>query len=151
MAGGTSDPFCEFVLDQLRGLPAVRARRMFGGHGLYAADRFFGIVHAERLYLKTDEASRAAYRADGMAAFQPNARQTLHSYYEVPPEVLEDAATLKRWALEAVRCAGSAAPRAARSNGARRVGARRGSRDRCYPLTGSLLCVGICQHIASHI
>jgi DNA transformation protein len=107
MAAGKSDPFCEYVLDQLRGLPSLRARRMFGGHGLDAAGRFFGIVHAERLYLKTNEASRAAYRAHGMAAFQPNARQTLHSYYEVPPEVLEDSATLERWAVEAIRCAGS--------------------------------------------
>jgi DNA transformation protein len=107
MAAGKSDPFCEYVLDQLRGLPALRARRMFGGHGLDAAGRFFGIVHAERLYLKTNEASRVAYRAHGMAAFQPNARQTLHSYYEVPPEVLEDSATLEQWAVEAIRCAGS--------------------------------------------
>jgi DNA transformation protein and related proteins len=101
------DPFRDFVLDQLRGLPSVSSRRMFGGHGLYAAGRFFGIVHAERLYFKTDEASRDSYRAHGMAAFQPNARQTLHSYYEVPPEVLEDAAVLQRWAAEAIGCAGA--------------------------------------------
>src|SRR5436190_19430695 len=106
MPASNYDPFCEYVLDQLRGLPAVRARRMFGGQGLYAVDRFFGNVHAERLYLKTDEASRATYRAHGMAAFQPNARQTLHSYYEVPPEVLEESATLERWARGAVSCAG---------------------------------------------
>jgi DNA transformation protein and related proteins len=101
------DPFCEFVLDQLRSLPSLRGRRMFGGHGLYAAGRFFGIIHDERLYFKTDEASRAAYRAHGMAAFQPNARQTLHSYFEVPPEVLEDGDMLARWAAEAIRCAGA--------------------------------------------
>ena len=130
MVVGKPDPFCEYVLDQLRGLPSVRARRMFGGHGLYAADCFFGIVHAERLYLKTDEVSRAAYRAHGMAAFQPNARQILHSYYEVPPEVLEDAATLERWAREAMRCAGSAVSPATRSPEPGQAGSRRGTGER---------------------
>jgi DNA transformation protein len=130
MVLGKSDPFCEYVLDQLRGLPSVRARRMFGGHGLYAADCFFGIVHAERLYLKTDEASRVAYRAQGMAAFQPNARQTLHSYYEVPPDVLEDAATLERWARAAMRCAGSAMSPATRSPGPGQAGSLRDNGDR---------------------
>jgi len=32
------DSFKDFVLDQLGGLPGLRARRMFGGTGLYAGD-----------------------------------------------------------------------------------------------------------------
>jgi len=35
------ESFKDFVLDQLAGLPELRARAMFGAHGLYSADRFF--------------------------------------------------------------------------------------------------------------
>lgn len=75
---------------------------MFGGHGFYQEGAFFAIVAAGRLYFRTSEATRGAYRERGMDAFRPGARQTLTSYYEVPPEVLEDPAELTRWARQAV-------------------------------------------------
>jgi DNA transformation protein len=95
------DSFKDFVLDQLGGLRGVTCRAMFGGFGLYRGDHFFGIVHKGRLYFKTDEASRAAYRDRGMKPFRPNARQTLKTYYEVPVEVMEDAEQLVAWAAQA--------------------------------------------------
>lgn len=38
-----------------------------------------------------------------MGPFRPNERQTLKSYYEVPPEVLDDHEALLAWAREAIR------------------------------------------------
>ena len=38
-----------------------------------------------------------------MGPFRPNERQTLKSYYEVPPEVLDDPEALLSWAGEAIR------------------------------------------------
>ena len=38
-----------------------------------------------------------------MGPFRPNERQTLKSYYEVPPEVLADPEALLSWAGEAIR------------------------------------------------
>jgi DNA transformation protein and related proteins len=104
MSGGRDDSFVEFVVEQLRGLPGLRHRRMFGGHGLYQDRLFFGIVAGDRLYFKTDAASVGPYTARGMAPFRPNERQTLKHYYEVPTDVLEDAGELAAWALDAVRC-----------------------------------------------
>ncbi|HEX5501142.1 MAG TPA: TfoX/Sxy family protein [Thermomicrobiales bacterium] len=95
------DSFLEYVLDQLATAGEVAARRMFGGHGLYLDGAFFAIVSDDRLYFKTDEASREDYRARGMRPFQPSPRQTLTSYYEVPPEILDDRATLGAWARRA--------------------------------------------------
>jgi hypothetical protein len=40
--------FKEFVLDQLGALPDVRAKAMFGAHGLYAGENFFAILDARR-------------------------------------------------------------------------------------------------------
>ncbi len=97
----TADTFPAFVEDQLAGLTGLRVRRMFGGHGVYLGGKFFGILHDERLYFKTNEASRARYLAAGMTVFQPNERQTLKNYFEVPAAVLEDRARLEEWAREA--------------------------------------------------
>jgi len=92
------DSFKDFVLDQLNGLRGVTCRSMFGGYGLYQGEVFFGIIHKSRLYFKTDETSRAAYRERGMKPFRPNAKQTLKTYYEVPADIIEDAEQLVEWA-----------------------------------------------------
>ncbi len=105
-----TDGFKDFVLDQLHGLRGVTCRSMFGGYGLYHGDVFFGIVHKGRLYFKTNETSRAAYRERGMKPFRPNARQTLKTYYEVPVDVMEDAEQLVVWAAEAFQPVDSHAP-----------------------------------------
>ena len=49
------DSFRDFVLDQLDGLPGLRCKAMFGGHGIYADEAFFAIVHDGRIYFKVDE------------------------------------------------------------------------------------------------
>jgi DNA transformation protein len=95
------ESFKDFVLDQLSGLRGVTCRAMFGGHGLYQGEAFFGIIHKGRLYFKTDEATRPTYRAKGMKPFRPNSKQTLKTYYEVPVEVIEDQEELTVWARQA--------------------------------------------------
>ena len=74
---------------------------MFGGHGLYRDEVFFGIVFSGRLYFKVSDATRHKYEERGAKPFRPGAKQTLKRYYEVPLEVTEDPAELARWAREA--------------------------------------------------
>ena len=102
------DSFRQFVLDQLHALGGVRCRAMFGGYGLYRGERFFGIIHGGRMFLKTDERTRPAYVARGMQPFRPNERQVLKRYYEVPADVVEDPDRLAEWAERAVLGAGDA-------------------------------------------
>lgn len=104
-----SDSFKQFVLDQLGGLPELRARAMFGAYGLYCGGRFFAILDEGRLYFKTDERSRAEYAARGMRAFtyESRGRVLTMGYHEVPPEVLENAGELADWARRAVAIAAS--------------------------------------------
>lgn len=75
---------------------------MFGGHGLYSGETFFGILYKDRLYLRTNETTVEAYRAAGMEPFRTGKNQTLKHYYEVPAEVLEDRAMFVEWAHSAV-------------------------------------------------
>ena len=82
--------FKEYVLDQLRDLPEVQCRAMFGGHGLYQGGTFFGILFRGRLYFKTDDQSIANYEARGMEPFiyeKPDGKTMTMAYHEVPAEV----------------------------------------------------------------
>jgi len=95
------DTFRDYVLEQLREAGEVECRAMFGGHGLYQGDRFFGILHRGRFYLKTSPMTRKAFEEAGMKPFRPNARQTIRSYYEVPADVLESPPVLAQWVRRA--------------------------------------------------
>jgi DNA transformation protein len=101
------DSFKEFVLDQLSALPELRARAMFGAHGLYSGGHFFGILDEGRVFFKVDAATRAAYESRGMLPFtyEMKGRVMTMSYHEVPPEVLEDRFEALRWAEAAIRIA----------------------------------------------
>ena len=96
------DGFVEFVCDQLDELPGVIHKPMFGGYGLYCGANFFGIVYRDHLYFKTNEISKQKYLDWDSQPFQPNAKQTLKSYYEVPLDIAEDREKLLALAEEAV-------------------------------------------------
>ena len=98
------ESFKDFILDQLNEIDSIEARRMFGGHGLYQDETFFGIVHKGKLFFKIDESTVGEYRKRKMKPFRPSAKQTLKSYYQVPVEIIEDADALRQWAEQAVQC-----------------------------------------------
>ena len=97
-----SDGFTEFVLDQLRALKTVRARRMFGGYGLYLGDTFFGILYRGQLFFKVHPSTRDDYERRGMNPFCPKPGQTMKNYLDVPAHVVEDPHELVAWAREAL-------------------------------------------------
>ena len=99
--------FKEFVLDQLHALPDLRAKAMFGAHGIYAGEKFFAILDAGRLFFKTDAQSQAEYTARGMGPFtyEMKGRVMTMAYHEVPPDILENAPELTAWARRAIQVA----------------------------------------------
>jgi DNA transformation protein len=106
-----SEDFLGFVVEQLSLLGPVRARRMFGGAGLYSGETIFAIVADDVLYLKVDALSRADYEREGMKPFRPyRDRATAMPYFEVPAFVLEDAVQLCDWGARAME-AGRRGPR----------------------------------------
>jgi DNA transformation protein and related proteins len=108
------DSFKEFVLDQLNALPELRARAMFGAHGIYSGENFFGILDEGRLFFKTDAKSQAEYVARGMEPFtyEMKGKTMTMAYHEVPPDVLENAPELVAWAQRAIKTAIAAKPKA---------------------------------------
>jgi DNA transformation protein len=102
-----SKQYLDYLLGQLEGVGHLSARRMFGGVGLYSGGIFFGLLYKERLYFKTDDATRPEYEARGSEGFRPraNLKSMKMTYYTVPAEVLEDEDELVRWARKAVGAA----------------------------------------------
>jgi len=101
------DSFKEFALDQLSDLPDLRAKAMFGAHGLYSGEKFFGILDDGRLFFKTDAQSQIDYTSRGMGPFtyEMKGKTMAMAYHEVPPNVLEDRNELTLWARHAIRLA----------------------------------------------
>jgi DNA transformation protein len=101
------DSFKEFVLDQLSALPDLRAKAMFGAHGIYSGDHFFGILDEGRLFFKTDEQTQQDYTSRGMGPFtyEMKGKTMSMAYHEVPPDVLEQPHELTLWARKAIALA----------------------------------------------
>jgi DNA transformation protein len=94
-------------------LPELKARAMFGAHGLYSDGKFFGILDEGRLFFKTDAQSQVDYIARGMGPFtyEMKGKIMTMAYHEVPPDVLEQPQELTLWAQRAIQIAQSAKTR----------------------------------------
>lgn len=105
MTGG----FVAHVLDLLADWRGVSARRMFSGHGLYRDGAMFGLIVRDTLYLRVDDRNRPAFLAVGAQPFRyqrgPMKQVEIRGYMECPPDVLEDADEMGRWASAALSAA----------------------------------------------
>jgi DNA transformation protein and related proteins len=102
-----SQALVDHCLELLSPLGAVRAKRMFGGHGLYIDDLFVALIAFERLYLKVDAASRERFEAAGGEPFVYDAKSRAVSlgYWTVPAEAMESPALMQPWARQAIDAA----------------------------------------------
>lgn len=99
--------FADHCAELLAPLGAVRVKRMFGGHGFYVDELFIAISISNRLYLKTDASSRAAFEAVDGAPFRYEAKGKLVSlsYFSPPDEALDSPALMLPWAHLAMQAA----------------------------------------------
>ncbi|MCW5632214.1 MAG: TfoX/Sxy family protein [Rubrivivax sp.] len=116
-----SQAFVDHCLELLAPLGAVHARRMFGGHGLYADGLFVALIAFERLYVKVDEQSEAQFTAAGCEPFvyEGKGRPTRMSYWTVPAEAMESPALMHPWARLALQAAVRAAVKKASASAGR--------------------------------
>ena len=116
MAAGTAR-FVDHLLDQLEPLGRVKARRMFGGHGLYCEGQFFAIVDDDIVYFKTDAQTQAEYEARDSEPFtvEMRGKPVSMSYWRVPAEVLEDGELLIQFAGRACAVARTAPKKRAKN------------------------------------
>ena len=117
--------FVTHCLELLGALGPARARRMFGGHGLYVDERFIALIIGETLYLKTDDETRPRFEAAGSVPFDYATRdgqRVVMAYWAAPQDAMESPALMLPWArlamASALRAAASKRPAAARSSAA---------------------------------
>jgi len=65
----TNELFIDYLLELLAPLKHVRARKMFGGYGIFKQDLMFALVADEVLYLKVDQETTQDYKALGLGPF----------------------------------------------------------------------------------
>lgn len=97
-------PFVSMCVEVLgEALGRVSARSMFGGWGLYREGRMFGLIADDTLYLKVDDKNRPMFDAEGLGPFvyEGKNKPVSMSYYEVPPEALDDPSAMRPWAVSA--------------------------------------------------
>jgi DNA transformation protein and related proteins len=101
-------PFVAHCMELLAPLGATRARRMFGGHGLYVDDLFVALIAGDCLYLRADESARPAFERAGCRPFTYSARDrqaVAMGYWSAPEEALDSAPAMLPWARLAMASA----------------------------------------------
>lgn len=118
--------FVNHCVELLQPLGTVRTKRMFGGWGLYVDEIFIAIVAFERLYLKVNDTTRAAFEAEGCEPFVYDSKtgSVALGYWTAPADALDSPALMQPWARRALqaalaaRAAKPAAPARKRKTGA---------------------------------
>jgi DNA transformation protein len=81
---------------------------MFGSVSLRLNGVLLGIVIDDRIYVRTDSRTRAAYLAENSTPYEFDKRTGEHivtSYYALPERLYDEPDELRRWLLEAYQAA----------------------------------------------
>lgn len=100
--------YVDYILDILSPLGNIKARKMFGGYGIYKDGVFFALIIEDVLYFKVGDANRPIYEASHSKPFsyiRPDGKSVAMSYWEVPDDVLENHHKLAQWVEESVAVA----------------------------------------------
>lgn len=100
-----SSDYIEFACETLSGVGLVRARKMFGGAGLYAGEVMFALIADDQIYLKVDDALSRDLEAEGSGPFiyeREGAEPAAMGYWRLPDAALDDPHEAERWARRAL-------------------------------------------------
>ncbi|MEZ5667090.1 MAG: TfoX/Sxy family protein [Alphaproteobacteria bacterium] len=117
------DGFVAHCLELLASIADARARRMFGGHGIYSGDVMFGLIAYDTLYLRVDDQVRDAFAEAGGEPFvydgKTGGKPVTMPYVTVPLDAMDDPSAMAPWAERALAAAlrARAAKGPARSRG----------------------------------
>ena len=99
--------FAERIEAALLPLGPVRARRMFGGHGVFLEDLMFALIAGDRLYLKVDGETKSDFAAAGAEPFvyRGKTRPVEMSYWSLPVDPDAEREAFLDWARKALAAA----------------------------------------------
>lgn len=101
------DAFTDHCLELLNALGATRAKRMFGGVGLYVDGVFIALIADEVLFLKVDATTRPRFEAAGCLPFVYDAKgkPMTMSYFSAPQDAMDSPPAMLPWARLAFEAA----------------------------------------------
>ena len=94
----------DYLHDLFSAFAPVTTRRMFGGYGVYRDGVILAIVIGEVLYLKTDDATRTEFEAEGSEPFMyetKDGKRVAMSYWRTPEAALDSPEDFRPWARRA--------------------------------------------------
>ncbi|MBX9831105.1 TfoX/Sxy family protein [Candidatus Babeliales bacterium] len=100
--------FIDYVLDALSPHGNIKARKMFGGYGIYKNNLCFALIINDVLFFKVGSGDQARYEEYGSEPFSyenKNGTKVVMSYWQVPVDILENATELAMWVERAFRTA----------------------------------------------
>lgn len=95
--------FVDYLNEVFEPFGEIRARRMFGGYGIYHDGVMFGLVADDTLYLKADEDSATHFKSRGLGRFEydKDGKTIKMSYYLAPDEIFDEPDAAVLWARRA--------------------------------------------------
>lgn len=127
----TDPDFVAHAVDLVSLVAPVEARRMFGGHGLFAEGVMFGLLDDGELFLKVDGETRPRFVAAGCRQWRyvhGKVRMENTGYFRPPDDAHEDPEAMLPWARLALGAALRA--RAAKAASRPRAGRPAGRKPR---------------------
>jgi DNA transformation protein len=99
-----SKDFMEHAAELFAPLGPIAVRRMFGGAGIYCRGIMFALIADDVIYLKADAETRGDFEAKGVGPFIYSAKgkPISMSYWQLPPELLDQPDDLLEWARKAL-------------------------------------------------
>lgn len=102
-----ADDFTAYVMDCLNAarVGPVTRERLFSGSGLRIDGVLFGVILRGTLFFVVDEQSRPRFIDAGMGPFRysrKDVQRSIERWYELPEDVLLDAAALRDWVHDAL-------------------------------------------------
>lgn len=106
-----TEGFVAHCLELLASAGPTRARKMFGGHGLYVGEAFVAVVVDDQLFLKVNANTRPHFDAEGCRPwiYDGGDKPVTMGYSSVPDEAMDSAALMLPWARLALQAGREAA------------------------------------------
>ncbi len=101
------DEFITYLHEVFSGFGPIRAKRMFGGYGIYHNELIFALVADNLLYLKANNETAVFFEEQGSKRFEymKQGRPVQLLYYEAPQEIFDDPDAANLWAERAYQAA----------------------------------------------
>lgn len=98
--------FVDYLHEVFELFGPIRARKMFGGYGIYRNGLMFGLVADETL-LKADAENASFFEKKGLSKFEYKKGEKVvkMSYYRAPAGIMEDREEAAMWARRSYEAA----------------------------------------------